>query len=102
MLDDLMGKLNQAQNKMEEIKKSMDNKFIEAEAGGGAVKVSMSWSRKVKSVTIDKSKIGEDVEELEDLITVAVNRALEKAESLSEEEMKNATTGMFPGFPGDF
>ena len=41
-----------------------------------------------------------DKEQIEDLTTIAINRALEKADEVSEHETKKATEGLLPNIPG--
>lgn len=97
MFEDMMGKL---QKQMEESKKRLDSIIVEADAGGGAVKVKMTGNREVKSITISDELHKGDKEELEELLTVAVNRAHALAEKAHEDEMRGAAGGILPGFPG--
>jgi nucleoid-associated protein EbfC len=97
MFEDMMGKLQQ---QMEESKKRLDSVIVEADAGGGAVKVKMTGNREVKSVWISDELHKGDKEELEDLLSVAFNRALALADKAHEEEMRGAAGGLLPGFPG--
>ena len=58
-------------------------------------------NRKLVNVTIAPQLLQEnDAEALEDLVTVAVNRALEQAEKLAEAESTAMGRDMLPGFPG--
>ena len=59
----------------------------------------MSCDQRVKSVRIAKEAIDpEDAETLEDLVTVAVNDALQKAGDASQKRMSSVTGGMrIPG-----
>jgi DNA-binding YbaB/EbfC family protein len=98
MFGNMMEKLQQMQQKMEESKKRLDNITVEGEAGSGAVKVEFTGNRKLKSIVIQHALLNpESKEELEDLIAVAVNRGLEQAERVWEAEMKNSASGMLPG-----
>lgn len=97
MFEDMMGKL---QKQMEESKKRLDSIIVEADAGGGQVKVKMTGNREVKSIMISEELHKGDKEELEDLLAVAFNRALALAEKAHEEEMRGAAGGLLPGFPG--
>lgn len=98
----MMGKLNEMQQRMEETKKKLDVMIVEAEAGSGAVKVKINGNRQVKSITISEELHRSDKEELEELLTVALNRGLAEAEKLHESEMKNSASGMLPGLDGLF
>jgi nucleoid-associated protein EbfC len=100
---DMLGKLNEVKKAMEEIKSRLETISVDGEAGEGAVKVVMNGNRKVISVKIaDKLMMPGRKEELEELLEMAVNRAGEKAQNVSETEMKAAGKGLLPGIPGLF
>ncbi len=84
--------------KIEAIKKSLDTIYVEAEAGDGAVRVTVTANKNLKNISLDKAIVDpEDIEQLEDLITVATNRAMEKAEVKAAEEMKKGYDSIMPG-----
>ena len=81
--------------KMQEMQKELENKTVEAESGGGMVKVIMNGKQIVQSIDIDPSLLSSDEKEvLEDLIKAALNQAKEKVEEMSAEEMKKITGGL--------
>lgn len=96
--------MRQAQNmkkKMEEIEKEFAAKTVEAEAGQGSVKVTVSGTGKLEKVTIDPEMADpDDIETLEDLIVVAVNEATTKAKEQKNAEMDKITGGI--NIPGMF
>lgn len=100
--NDMFGKLQELKNKMDEIKNRLDHIIVAGEAGSGKVKISVTGNRKIKSVEIDPSLLSGDREELEELIVVATNRALEQAEVINEAEMRSAAGGLLPNLPGLF
>ena len=73
--------------------KELENKTIEAESGGGMVKVTMNGKGEIKKIKIDAT-LKEDVEVIEDLLMAAISEAKKKADHLSEAEMKSVTGGM--------
>ena len=97
MFGDMMGKIQEMQQKTEEIKKRLDNVQVDADAENGKVKAVCTGNRKIVSISISDELKNGDKEELEDLVILAVNRALEKAEKLAEVEMAGAAKGMLPG-----
>lgn len=100
---DMLGKLNEMQQKMEEVKKRLDTIEVEGEAGDGKVKVLVTANKKVLDITVDDSLLNkESKDELQDLITVALNRALENADNVAESEMKAITGDLLPNLPGLF
>ncbi len=80
---------------MEEVQKQMREQLatiqVEAEAGDGAVIVHANGNREITNISINKSALDwEDSEQVEDLVMVAVNRAIAKAaeqEALASQEM---------------
>ena len=75
----MMKKVQEMQAKMQEMQKELENKTVEAESGGGMVKVTMNGKQVVQSINIDPSLLSEDEKEvLEDLIKAALNQAKEK------------------------
>ena len=98
MLGDLFGKFQEAQQKMQEGKQKLANLTVDGEAGEGAVKVSVTGAREVKTISIDNQLLApERKEELEDLLVIALNRALQEAEKLWEDEMKGLAGSMLGG-----
>ena len=94
---DMFGKMDEIKRQMDEMKKKMDDITVEGESGGGAVKVIATANKKIKNIAIDEEMIAEgDKEQIEDLVTVAVNRALEQAEVIHDTEMKKMAGGMLP------
>ena len=95
MFGDLFGNLQQQQ---EELQKKLGEIFVEAEAGDGAVTVKAGADMHIENVRIDPAKIDvADREQLEDLLVVALNRALEAARVKAAAETNKLIGGMFPG-----
>jgi nucleoid-associated protein EbfC len=97
MFGDMMEQLKQ---RMAEVKEKLETMTVTASSAGGAIKVTANGNRKIKSITISKEIQHADSEELEEQLTVAINRALEQSEALNESQMKDAASGMLP--PGMF
>lgn len=97
MFGNMMEQLQQMKQKMEESKQKLDRIYVDGHAGNGKVKISMNGNRVVKGVSIDPSLQQSDREELEDLLILAFNHALEQAEKVNEAEMQNTAKGMLPG-----
>jgi len=58
------------------------------------VSVIMNGRHEVRRVTLDPSLLGDDKDMLEDLIAAAINDAVHKVESTSQERMASLTAGM--------
>lgn len=99
-MNNLMKQAQKMQRQMEEAQKELEEKEVEAAAGGGAVKVKVSGKKEVLSVTIDPEVVDpDDVEMLEDLIVAATNEALRKMDEVSQSSMAKITGGL-GGFGG--
>ena len=93
----MMKQIQKMQAEMEKVQNELGNKTVTEESGGGVVKATASGKKEIISIQIDEEIIkGEDREMLEDLVVAAVNKALESAGKLAEEEMANVTRGMIP------
>jgi nucleoid-associated protein EbfC len=89
----------QMQGKLAELQEELGRRTVTGTAGGGMVTVDADGKGTVKRVKIDPSLLaGGDVELLEDLITVAIGDAQQKAAALGQEEMGRLAGGM--GIPG--
>lgn len=85
--------MKQAQQMQEQLKKAQDelkeSEFI-GSAGGGMVNVTVSGAKEVLAVSIKPEAVDpDDIEMLEDLITAAVNDALNKVSKKERELMPN-------------
>jgi len=103
MLDfaNLFGKINEAKTRMNQVRDQLDNITVEAEAGGGMVRVSATANRKILKIAIDPTIIDKDDPELlGDLVTAAVNKALDKAAARGQEEIEKVTKDIMPNIPG--
>lgn len=92
---------------MEEQQKAMKARLaliiVESESGEGAVKVKVNANQEILNISIDRNLLsGEDVTELEDLVTVAVNRALQLAAAQAAAEAKKMLREMMPPGMGGF
>ena len=97
MKGQLAGLMKQAQQMQENMRKTQEQLAlieVEGQSGSGMVKVVMTCRHEVKRVSIDPSVIGDDREMLEDLIALAMNDAVRKAEATSQEKMAGVTAGL--------
>ncbi|HUH19849.1 YbaB/EbfC family nucleoid-associated protein [Albibacterium sp.] len=99
----MFDKLFQAQQKAEEIKKRLDTISVSGEVEGGKIKVISTANKEIKNIIIDPLYFKEaDSEELEELLVIAINKALKQAEDISQTEMQAATKDMLGGLGGMF
>ena len=99
----LAGLMKQAQAMQDNMKKAQDELAqteVEGQAGAGLVKVVMTCRHDVKRVSIDPSLLADDRDMLEDLVAAAVNDAVRRVETTTQEKMSGLTAGLPlpPGF----
>lgn len=99
MFGDMFGDL---EKKQQEMRDQLSEIRVEADAGDGAIKVVANANRQIVNISINKDALDwEDVEQIEDLLTVAVNRALEKAATQEAEAAQKLMQDMMPPGMGD-
>jgi len=97
-LSNMMGKLKEAQQKIEETKARLNTILIEEEAANGNIKVVITANSLVKSISISNELT--DNEEIEDYLIIAMNKALERANEIKETELAVAAKNGMPDIPG--
>ncbi len=102
----IAGLMKQAQQMQENMKKMQDSLGgieVEGQSGAGMVKVQMTCKYDVRRIAIDPS-VMDDKEMLEDLIAAAVNDAVRRVETTTQEKMSGFTAGLNlpPGFKMPF
>jgi len=94
-----MKQAKKMQEHMGKIQEELETKTVEAQAGGGMVRVVVNGKFNAVSIKIEKEVVNpEDVEMLEDLILAAVNEGVRKAQEMASREMAKITGGL--GIPG--
>ncbi|MEQ1602168.1 MAG: YbaB/EbfC family nucleoid-associated protein [Methylophilaceae bacterium] len=86
-MGNLMKQAQQMQENMKKAQAELANVEVEGQSGSGMVKVLITCSNKVKRVSIDDSLLNDDKEMLEDLMVLAFNDAVSKAEATSQQRM---------------
>ena len=87
--------MKQLQRKLEETQEELAKKEYTGQAGGGAVKATVTGAKVLTKLELDKDAVDpEDVETLEDMIVAAVNQALESADEDSQSQMGKLTGGL--------
>lgn len=98
-LMEMMGKLKETQQKMEETKKRLDTVLVEEQSTDGLLKITITANRKIKSITIADDLL-KDKEQLEDYIILVMNKAIEKATKMNEVELDSVAKMDMPMMPG--
>ncbi|WP_422126336.1 YbaB/EbfC family nucleoid-associated protein [Thauera mechernichensis] len=92
----IAGLMKQAQQMQENMKKMQDQLAsieVEGQSGAGMVKVQMTCKYDVRRVSIDAS-VMDDKEMLEDLVAAALNDAVRKVETATQDKMASVTAGL--------
>ncbi|CAN5468035.1 hypothetical protein BH09BAC6_BH09BAC6_11130 [soil metagenome] len=99
----MFDKLFEAQQKAGEVKKRLDAISVSGSAEGGKIVVNANGNKVVQSINIDPEFFKDaDKEELEELLAIAINKAMEQADNVSQSEMAAITKDMFGGLGGMF
>lgn len=100
-MGNLMKQAQKMQQDMAKIQEELEEKTVEASAGGGTVTVIATGKKAIKEINIKPEVVDpDDVEMLQDLVLAAINEALRKADEMADSEMNKLTGGM--GMPGMF
>ncbi len=85
---DMMAKLQQMQQNAMKAQEELYAQVVEGTAGGGAVKIKVTGGLNVESLKIDPEVVdADDIEMLEDLVTAALNEALQKVQGLQTQQL---------------
>jgi len=95
----LMKQAQQMQENMKKMQEQLASVEVEGQSGAGMVKVLMTCKHDVRRVSIDPS-VMDDREMLEDLLAAAVNDAVRRVETTTQEKMAGFMSGLNlpPGF----
>ena len=96
----MMRQVQELQAKIAEAQEAMEGETVTVTVGGGAVTVVMTGEYKIESITMDPDLLDPDeVDMLQDLVTAAVNGAVEQLQGLAARRMSALTGGLrLPGW----
>ncbi len=98
-LTDMMRNMGKIRENIEKATEALGQLVVEAESGGGSVRVKANGKLEILSIRIDPKLMGEnDLDLVEDLVTAAVNQALNKAKEAAAQSMSSIAGGLpIPG-----
>ena len=97
----MLKQAQQMQDDMAKLQADLDEREYTATSGGGMIEVTVSGKHDIKLLKIKPEAVDpDDIEMLEDLITVAINEAITNAVKTAETEMTAITGGL--NIPGMF
>ena len=101
-LSALMQKAQELQTRMKEMQETASSLTVEAQSGGGMVRVVVDGTLRLRKIEIDAAIVAaNDKSMLEDLILVAVNDGMARAQKMLADEMSKLgpLSGLqIPGF----
>lgn len=101
-LTKILGQMQEAQAKVQEIQQKLAQIQATGEAGAGAVKATVDGYKKVLKLDIDKEFMHpEEKEVLQDLIIAAITLATQAVEEKVKEEVKQSASGILGEIPMD-
>ncbi len=98
---DMIARLQQMQERMLKAQEDLKEQTSEGSAGGGAVNITVTGGLKVQSLKIAPEVVDpDDIEMLEDLVTAAVNEALQGVQALQMQQLGGLAGQLGISLPG--
>ena len=102
----MMRQLQKMQEDMAAAQEALANETTEVSVGGGAVMEVITGHQRVQSITVNPGAIDTSDEEwlsdLQDMLVIAVNQAVEQSQTMAAQRMEAITGGLgdIPGLGG--
>jgi DNA-binding YbaB/EbfC family protein len=97
---DMMARIQKLQEQAMKAQQELSEQIVDGSSGGGAVQISLTGGMTVQSLKIDPEVVdASDVEMLEDLVTAAVNEALQKVQGLQAQQISGLAGQFGINFP---
>lgn len=106
MSGNLGAMMKKMQDDMAAAQEALEHETTTVSVGGGAVVVVITGHQRVQSITINKDMVDTSDEEwindLQDMVTAAVNQAIEQSQAMAADRMQSITSGLgnIPGLGG--
>jgi len=102
----MMRQLQKMQDDMVAAQEALANETVEVSVGGGAVTIVITGHQRVQSLTINPAAVDmsdpEWLNDLQDMLALAVNQAIEQSQTMAAQRMEEITGGLnnIPGLGG--
>lgn len=94
-MGNLAKQIQKMQEDMVKAQEELADETLEVTAGGGMVTVVVTGHQRIQSITIKPEVVDpEDIDMLQDLLTAAVNQAIEQSQAMAAERLEGLTGGM--------
>jgi hypothetical protein len=106
LLRQLQKMSQQMEKDMAEAREALEKETTEVSVGGGAVTVVITGHQRVQSITIKPEALDTEdpewVNDLQDMLQIAVNQAIEQSQAMAAQRMESITGGLgnVPGLGG--
>ena len=99
-MNQMIKQAKKMQEQMAKMQEELQERVVEASAGGGAITAKVNGRQEVLEIKIKPEVVDpEDVEMLEDLILAVINDAIKQSQEMVSGEMSKITGGLnIPGF----
>ncbi len=98
-MNQMIKQAKKMQEQMEKMQGELQEREVEASAGGGAITARVNGKQEILEIKIKPEVVDpEDIEMLEDLIMAVINEAIKKSQDMVSGEMSKITGGFnIPG-----
>lgn len=100
MFGNMMEKLQQAQQEMENAKERLNHVLVDEKSPDGSIEIDMTVNGEIKKINFTKEISDYDKEELEDLLILTLNKLSSRANSMKEQELARIAQTSMPNIPG--
>ncbi len=99
-MNQMIKQAKKMQEQMAKMQTELQERVVEASAGGGAVTAKVNGRQELLEIKIKPEVVDpEDVEMLEDLVLAVINDAIKQSQDMVSGEMSKITGGLnIPGF----
>ena len=99
MFSQLMNQFKSTQKEVEKTRKRLDDVLVRERSVDQMITVTVNANRRITDIKVQTDEI-EDNEQLEDYLITTINKAMEKADAIHEEELQNEAKKGLPDIPG--
>lgn len=102
----MMRQLQKMQEDMVAAQQALETETVEVKTGGGLITVVITGHQRVQSITVNPEGLDtndpEWATDLQDLLVIAINEAIEKSQTMAAQRMESITGGLgnIPGLGG--
>lgn len=95
----MMGKIKETQQKVEDTKNRMSTVLIDEKSTDGLLNITVTADRQIKKIDI-ADELLEDKDQLEDYLILNLNKALNRAADMYDQEIAAVAKEGMPNIPG--